>query len=1008
MDMTSSFQGLRANRKVIQKGFLNVTHTSLVFTDDVSQMKQSWPLKSLRNFEVSSDNVFVIETADSSSDARVFSFSTPEAKQLQNLVLHYMQSLINSEQPHLLGSTFSVVSPLPVFQTPPTSADGTPPTHWQLNTSLSMESSSSASTISPTHSRTSSNSRDIFEVDRILEDSSKRERGILEAVENEIVFVESVGGGGGGKRFAWPTKCLRRYGYEGDIFTLEVGRKAPGGEGRYIFKTSRAVELNAAVKSASSGRISSPSPAATERSNKTHGQHFLFGMQRGLLPPPPLQPPLPLLPSQASPHPLAPLPPPRTQPQRYARHSFCKQQQDTEDESDKLSKSSPTFSRSDSLIRRAYSNRELRHNVFEVRNISDDKREVGHGTVEVTATDLIYVDASTHERWKWPVRFLRKYGFEENIFSFEAGRRCPGGEGLYAFVSERANEIHETMLECVRDQSKHGAMPARASLTPENTGAFMGVVSSHSRLSLVDDQVTSPPVVKLANKNHFDKNHQDNSNVNLMRTGLVHQPPATSTLSVVHPVQMTTPNSVESGTTSPDSVGVDHSSMGTKLLSNDTAATQLQPVQARVKPIVRSHLYEVPTNFDPVSNRRRSHDKQTTSANGVVSNESVAPKVNSEQRKGSLSPGDKKRYLKSDQKTLSLNNPEVSNGVSISEDVFAKDTLRKPRSNVLDRLIGKKKSKKERRDSVDTILHTDSYLDQPKGSEGGVYSNIHELGRVRSASCDDILSSCNLPDSHSTSMSAVPLPQSHHSQTTPTNGQQMKNGSRQPEQDDVSIATTSGLLYQNLNDIQTHDGRHSHPVQAPPTSAPPSSSFDHSHLYSNIPLLKNQICDNPPPQNRTMYAEVEICQTTPPLPVSPHTSLSPRLPFSSTAAGITVTINKPTLFAKPKILPKPSPRSDRRRSSSLLSTDTVSDKSGHVLSQSASFSSGKIITPRYEVDSGPSDDPVLYAPLDYLAMKAVAQIKRDHTDISYFDEVLKRHDIREMEMDRKKRRHVVT
>jgi hypothetical protein len=34
---------------------------------------------------------------------------------------------------------------------------------------------------------------------------------------------------------------------------------------------------------------------------------------------------------------------------------------------------------------------------------------------------------------EWPIAFLRAFGQEKNIFSFEAGRRCGAGEGMYSF-----------------------------------------------------------------------------------------------------------------------------------------------------------------------------------------------------------------------------------------------------------------------------------------------------------------------------------------------------------------------------------------------------------------------------------------------------------------------------------------------------------------------------------------------------------------------------------------------
>lgn len=61
--------------------------------------------------------------------------------------------------------------------------------------------------------------------------------------------------------------------------------------------------------------------------------------------------------------------------------------------------------------------------------------------MEITAVDLIYTDGRTKEQWQWPLKFLRKYGCDGDIFSFEAGWNSPGGEGLYAFSSQDAETI---------------------------------------------------------------------------------------------------------------------------------------------------------------------------------------------------------------------------------------------------------------------------------------------------------------------------------------------------------------------------------------------------------------------------------------------------------------------------------------------------------------------------------------------------------------------------------------
>ena len=84
---------------------------------------------------------------------------------------------------------------------------------------------------------------------------------------------------------------------------------------------------------------------------------------------------------------------------------------------------------------------ELQTGEFTVTSINDDDKPVHKGKMVVTATELIYIDNKTKQKWEWPFKYLRRYGCEGNVFSFEAGRECKHGEATYAFMCKKANTL---------------------------------------------------------------------------------------------------------------------------------------------------------------------------------------------------------------------------------------------------------------------------------------------------------------------------------------------------------------------------------------------------------------------------------------------------------------------------------------------------------------------------------------------------------------------------------------
>lgn len=80
----------------------------------------------------------------------------------------------------------------------------------------------------------------------------------------------------------------------------------------------------------------------------------------------------------------------------------------------------------------------------QVWNLDEQGVELSPGKMEVNATDLVL-----HQRGRppvrWPLRGLRRYGFDAQLFSFESGRRCPTGSGIYAFRCNRAEGLFNAL-----------------------------------------------------------------------------------------------------------------------------------------------------------------------------------------------------------------------------------------------------------------------------------------------------------------------------------------------------------------------------------------------------------------------------------------------------------------------------------------------------------------------------------------------------------------------------------
>ncbi|CAG9785570.1 unnamed protein product [Diatraea saccharalis] len=114
---------------------------------------------------------------------------------------------------------------------------------------------------------------------------------------------------------------------------------------------------------------------------------------------------------------------------------------------------------------------DIHPNVYRVMNIDENGAELCSGQLEITESDIILYREG-RDSTVWPLHSLRRYGFEGEIFSFESGRRCETGEGIYAFRCRRASLLFHTLQQQIQLRNAiHDSVPYPVShMTPSPQG----------------------------------------------------------------------------------------------------------------------------------------------------------------------------------------------------------------------------------------------------------------------------------------------------------------------------------------------------------------------------------------------------------------------------------------------------------------------------------------------------------------------------------------------------------
>lgn len=144
---------------------------------------------------------------------------------------------------------------------------------------------------------------------------------------------------------------------------------------------------------------------------------------------------------------------------------------------------------------------------IQVMNVDDTGRRLCPGQLEVGESDLILYQRGKSPV-RWPLRSLRRYGFDAQLFSFECGRRCPTGPGIYAFHCRNAeilfnhvqarvaarHEEQEQLAGVLVANSNHSRTRIRHSMPPRSASSLLfpnssgggGATHSSNGLAVVD------------------------------------------------------------------------------------------------------------------------------------------------------------------------------------------------------------------------------------------------------------------------------------------------------------------------------------------------------------------------------------------------------------------------------------------------------------------------------------------------------------------------------------------
>lgn len=122
---------------------------------------------------------------------------------------------------------------------------------------------------------------------------------------------------------------------------------------------------------------------------------------------------------------------------------------------------------------------------FDVFNVDARLFKHSKGQLQITNNFLILYQKNFHtvEQIKWPLNGVRRYGYYKDIFLFESGRKCPTGEGLFAFKCNKAKRLNDTLHKVILNNATNLCNLNQTQMTTtsaHDSTNFLSIITTNS------------------------------------------------------------------------------------------------------------------------------------------------------------------------------------------------------------------------------------------------------------------------------------------------------------------------------------------------------------------------------------------------------------------------------------------------------------------------------------------------------------------------------------------------